>query len=575
MSLINQVLKGLESRKDALPTSGPTEDLQWVNNEEQKTNYLLIGSLVVGFITLSAGSLLGIQWLYDQSVIPSPTTVTDPQSISESLPSDSEDLSALATVELPELLSSSVDIQELSDSSIMQDSLETEIVLSPSIPNEQALIPGTENSDTSFPEEVQEIFLASLPNGENRIHAFRYSNTETEARLVFELDHTLAHELQVDEDLRRHRLYLPDVYLPESQHKTLNDDGLVNSIQYGGTEQDLELVIETRAPTTVYSYFLTPDDRYARHRLVLDLMARPQSNDETSAGRAKRTALVDKNTDVQLSNNDDITSTTQSGASPVIEAKPTQAPKTRTMTQSPATDNSLVPATTLVNNKAVTKVSEPASSSTTLTKSAPPLRTANRIPRKLTPTEIADRHYHQALKFIEQKQDTEAYNMLSKALEHSPDHIAARERLLDLLMRTGRISEAENGLRDALRMHPKQSSFAKLYARILVERNNVGGAIYILEDAKPAVADDPEYHAFLAAMYQRQGNHEKAVELYQSVVTEHPFNGVWWMGLAISQEHTREIESAVNNYNQALFREGLSPELITYIQSRLKQLQLN
>ena len=76
-------------------------------------------------------------------------------------------------------------------------------------------------------------------------------------------------------------------------------------------------------------------------------------------------------------------------------------------------------------------------------------------------------------------------------------------------------------------------------------------------------------------MYQRQGNHEKAVELYQSVVTEHPFNGVWWMGLAISQEHTREIESAVNNYNQALFREGLSPELITYIQSRLKQLQLN
>ena len=106
MSLINQVLKGLESRKEALPTSGPTEDLQWVNQEEPKTNYLLIGGLVVGFLTLSAGSLLGIQWLYDHAVIPSPSADVDTQLIAGSDENNSDNLTALSQVELPELLPS-------------------------------------------------------------------------------------------------------------------------------------------------------------------------------------------------------------------------------------------------------------------------------------------------------------------------------------------------------------------------------------------------------------------------------------------------------------------------------------
>ena len=108
-------------------------------------------------------------------------------------------------------------------------------------------------------------------------------------------------------------------------------------------------------------------------------------------------------------------------------------------------------------------------------------------------------------------------------------------------------------------------------ARIIVERNDVSGALaLLLLHAPTAAAANADYHAFAAALYQRLGRHGEAVTEYGAALRVAPGSGVWWVGLGISQEAQQRATEAADSFRRAKETGTLSTELAGFVERKLK-----
>ncbi|MGH8354525.1 MAG: tetratricopeptide repeat protein, partial [Pseudomonas sp.] len=73
----------------------------------------------------------------------------------------------------------------------------------------------------------------------------------------------------------------------------------------------------------------------------------------------------------------------------------------------------------------------------------------------------------------------------------------------------------------------------------------------------PALADDPAYHALLAASYQQTGQWRESAALYQQLVALRPSQGAWQLGLGIALEQLGEAREAAQHYRLAQQGQGL------------------
>ena len=183
--------------------------------------------------------------------------------------------------------------------------------------------------------------------------------------------------------------------------------------------------------------------------------------------------------------------------------------------------------------------------------------------------ELADQAYRRALRLAEDGDYEEAAEALRELLEDDPDHHRAREARASLLIRRGRVDEAAGELETGMVLAPTHPGFAKLRARILSQRGTTAEALEILRRAPPPLREDPEYHALVAALYQRMGEHGLAADLYRQVLGAEPENAAWWMGFGISLEGEDAAASALLAYRAASALAGLGPESRRYIQSRI------
>ncbi len=174
-----------------------------------------------------------------------------------------------------------------------------------------------------------------------------------------------------------------------------------------------------------------------------------------------------------------------------------------------------------------------------------------------------------ALGLIKKRNYKEAEKQLRRALWLFVDSLRAREILAMLLINQGRVSEAAKLLVESLDIAPYHSPFAKLYARILVNQGDTSKAIMILEQAQPDIIENPEYHAFLAALYQKLSMHERAIGKYRQVLNLRPEVGAWWLGLAISLEGEGRVTDAIAAYRTARKSSNLNDTVIAYINNRL------
>lgn len=192
--------------------------------------------------------------------------------------------------------------------------------------------------------------------------------------------------------------------------------------------------------------------------------------------------------------------------------------------------------------------------------------------REMPRGERAELEFRKAVASLRDGRASVAEQGFRDALEEDPNHIAARQALLGLLLDSGRKDEAEALLRRALELNPRQPRHAMVLARLEVERGELTGAINTLVGALPYVGQDPDYYAFLAALLQRESRHKEAVDYYRAALQTVPGNAVWMMGMGMSLRANNQIAEARDAFQRAAESRQLNAELQAFVERQLREL---
>jgi MSHA biogenesis protein MshN len=202
----------------------------------------------------------------------------------------------------------------------------------------------------------------------------------------------------------------------------------------------------------------------------------------------------------------------------------------------------------------------------------PPSGAIDKQMREVAPSERAEIAFRKGVMQIQEGRANAAELDFHDALKQDPSHTGALQALLGLLLDSGRNNEAEQFLRKALEINPRQPRHAMVLARLEVERGEVAGAINTMVGALPYAQSDPDFHAFLAALLQREGRHREAVDYYRAALRGVPGNGVWMMGLGISLRASNQSAEARDAFQRAIESKQLTPELQEFVERQLREL---
>lgn len=198
-----------------------------------------------------------------------------------------------------------------------------------------------------------------------------------------------------------------------------------------------------------------------------------------------------------------------------------------------------------------------------------PTNENNKMFKRAVVTFNAEQQYTEALNLSARNKFKMAEMILTALLEKVPDHYPARELLIKLLIQTGNETKAADQLEVGLQLQPDYPAFLMLKAQLLVNQGKINNALTLLQSDAPSIEKNPEYHAFIAALYQRQGQTVLAEKLYERLIVLNPSQATWWIGLGVALESNGENESAKEAYSHAMNSDKLNPELKAFLDERL------
>jgi MSHA biogenesis protein MshN len=259
--------------------------------------------------------------------------------------------------------------------------------------------------------------------------------------------------------------------------------------------------------------------------------------------------------------------------------QPTPAPHMQTPApaslapQSSATADTDAAAATAAPTVVTKNTAKAITSSVNKPTAAPHNSSVEKTARPLSAEQQAELAYQDALRLLQSGRPSAAEPRLRTALDSYPAHRGARTTLAGLLINAGRLPEATTVLAAGLALAPTYAPFAKLYARLRIDQGELRDARAVLERAAPPVQDDPEYHALLAALYQRLGLYEQAAQTYRGTLQAQPRNGVWWLGLGLALEGAGDRTNALQAYQRAQQSGTLDSEVLRYVESKITALR--
>lgn len=162
---------------------------------------------------------------------------------------------------------------------------------------------------------------------------------------------------------------------------------------------------------------------------------------------------------------------------------------------------------------------------------------------------------------------------LSALLEVDPEYQDARTTLAALLMDKGNRPQASKIINEGLNIFPGYAPFVELKARLLTQDGKIQQALNLLQSAVPPITDNPDYHALIAALYERSNKDLFAIRTYQKLLALDPHNGSWWFGLAVSYDKVGKTRDATTAYERAMSEGHLNSASLAYLQKRLESLQ--
>jgi MSHA biogenesis protein MshN len=193
--------------------------------------------------------------------------------------------------------------------------------------------------------------------------------------------------------------------------------------------------------------------------------------------------------------------------------------------------------------------------------------------KELTSQQRAENDYRQASTALQQGRSSEAINDLEQALQLDPQHAAARQMQVGLLLQAKRTDDAVRLAQEGLALDPAQVGLAMILARVQVEQSDLKSALTTLDKSLPYAQDRADYQAFLAALLQRDKRHKDAIDHYVVAIGKAPQNGIWWMGLGISLQAENRLPEAKEAFNRAKSSNTLTPELLAFVNQKLTQLR--
>lgn len=187
-----------------------------------------------------------------------------------------------------------------------------------------------------------------------------------------------------------------------------------------------------------------------------------------------------------------------------------------------------------------------------------------------SPRERAEGEYRKALGVLNAGRLGEAIEGLRAALRQEGTHAASRQLLFKLLIENKRLDEAAELLQEGLQLQPAQISWAMSLARLQVDRGDLPGALQTLQRSSPSAANSADYQGFLAHVLQRLGRSREAVESYQSATRLAPGEGRWWLGLGLALEADGRAAEARDALLRAKASGTLGGELSALVEQKLR-----
>jgi MSHA biogenesis protein MshN len=193
--------------------------------------------------------------------------------------------------------------------------------------------------------------------------------------------------------------------------------------------------------------------------------------------------------------------------------------------------------------------------------------------KTISPRQDAEYRYQKALPLIQAGRIAEAQEMLQGALAADPSHGPARQLLAGILIDGKHGKEAEALLRAGLEKNPQQVSQAMMLARLQVDGGDLSGALSTLRQSLPHADNNTNYHALFAALLQRNGQHQEAVDQYTLALSKQPASAPWLVGLGISLQAQKRMAEAHEAFKRAKQSGTLGSDLSAFVDQRLKQTQ--
>jgi MSHA biogenesis protein MshN len=190
-----------------------------------------------------------------------------------------------------------------------------------------------------------------------------------------------------------------------------------------------------------------------------------------------------------------------------------------------------------------------------------------------TPYGMAEKAYLDGKWALERERENLAVQSLQHAIELYPGHLPARDLLIEIYSKAGKVGEAMFLLAEGLEIAPDYIVFKKKYARMLSDQGDYATATEVmLKGGLPSVDTDPEAHVVLASLYQRLEEPFLAAQTYRNLLVVWPQTGAFWVGLGSALESQKLPEAAVECYQKALETKNLRQDLSRFARSRLSLL---
>lgn len=142
---------------------------------------------------------------------------------------------------------------------------------------------------------------------------------------------------------------------------------------------------------------------------------------------------------------------------------------------------------------------------------------------------------------------------LKKYAALKPADVAAQRTLGDKLFEKKNNAGAIEAYKAVLKADPKATGFYKKYAELIMNSSSNDQEIAAVLNAGIAIGEaDFKMYERLASIYAKQGNHAKAVEMYEKASQLDPKNIQILILLAESQSKSGKIKEAIMTYEQAV-----------------------